>query len=242
MARILVVDDEKNIRTMVGLALKQQGHGVDLAEDGRSGLNAFGDGSEFDLVLLDQRMPELDGLEVLHEMRRRQPNARVIMITAFGTIDLAVAAMKSGAADFLRKPFTIETLCGSVEAALRGARLPSEEPSSTTFGFKILNGFSIESQPDHAVIESDRSLFPFTLRNPAGQTSKCEVTLLPHLMDAVNAHLGRSEPPDSRYWHALAEHVVADYVWQNAAFPPASLRVDELSQSIRNWVDAVAYA
>ena len=102
MARILVIDDEKNIRTMVGLALKHEGYAVDLAEDGRSGLNTFGGGEDFDLVLLDQRMPELDGLEVLHEMRRRKPDTRVVMITAFGTIELAVDAMKSGAADFLR--------------------------------------------------------------------------------------------------------------------------------------------
>jgi len=243
MARILVVDDEKNIRTMVGLALRQEGHKVDLAEDGRSGLNAFDEGSGFDLVLLDQRMPELDGIEVLHEMRRRKPDARVVMITAFGTIDLAVDAMKSGAADFLRKPFTVETLCGSVAAALRSPTPPPSAPSSTTFGFKTLNGFVIESQPDHVSTDDGGLRFSFTLRNPAGETSRCDVTLPQRVMDAVKTHLGREEPPGGdRYWHALCEHVVADYVWQNAAFPPQSLRVDELSQSIRNWVDAVAYA
>jgi DNA-binding response OmpR family regulator len=243
MARILVIDDEKNIRAMVGLALKQEGHSVDLAEDGRSGLNAFEEGSGFDLVLLDQRMPELDGLEVLHEMRRRKPDARVVMITAFGTIDLAVDAMKSGAADFLRKPFTVETLRGSVTAALRSPAPPPSAPSSTTFGFKTLNGFAIESQPDHVAAEDGGLRFSFTLRSPAGDVSRCDVTLSPRAMDAVKAHLGCDQPPGGdRYWHALSEHVVADHVWQNATFPPQSLSVDELSQSIRNWVDAVAYA
>jgi len=244
MARILVIDDEKNIRTMIGLALKQQGHAVDLAEDGRSGLNAFDAGCGFDLVLLDQRMPEIDGLEVLREMRRRRPDARVVMITAFGTIDLAVDAMKSGAADFLRKPFTVETLCGSVQAALRAPTPPGPLPSATTFGFKTLNGFAIESQPDHVCTEDGGLRFSFTLRSPAQELSRCDVVLSSRAMEAVRAHLGRDEMPGGdRYWHALCEHVVADYVWQNAAFPPqGGLRVDESSQGIRNWVDAVAYA
>ena len=244
MARILVIDDEKNIRTMVGLALKQEGYVVDLAEDGRSGLNAFGSGDEFDLVLLDQRMPEMDGLEVLHEMRRRKPGTRIVMITAFGTIELAVDAMKSGAADFLRKPFTVETLRASVKAALRAAAPAPSQPSATTFGFKTLNGFAIESQTSHVATEDGGLRFAFTLRNPAREVSQCDVTLSPRVMDAVKAHLGVDQPPGGdRYWHALCEHVVADYVWQNAAFPPQSgLRIDEFSQGIRNWVDAVAYA
>ena len=78
-------------------------------------------------MLLDQRMPGMDGLEVLREIRKRDPQARVIMATAFGTIDLAVEAMKSGATDFLRKPFTAETLRGAVRgragARARPARL-----------------------------------------------------------------------------------------------------------------------
>ena len=245
MARILVIDDEKNIRTMVGLALKQDGHAVNLAEDGRSGLNAFDSGSSFDLVLLDQRMPELDGLEVLREMRRRKPDVRVVMITAFGTIELAVEAMKSGAADFLRKPFTVETLCGSVAAALR-APTPAPQPkqSPTTFGFKTLNGFSIESQPDQFCPANGGLRFAFTLHDPAREVSRCEVVLSARVMDGVKAHLGCQEPPGgNRYWHALCEHMVADYVWQNAKSPPESgLRIDEFTQSIRNWVDAVVYA
>lgn len=121
MARILIIDDENNIRRMLKLALAQNGHTVETASDGYEGLERFGnDGADWDLVLLDQRMPGLEGLEVLREMRRRNPLARVLMITAFGTIDLATDAMAAGATDFLRKPFAIETLRSAVAAALAG--------------------------------------------------------------------------------------------------------------------------
>src|SRR5882724_1844598 len=118
MARILVVDDESNIRMMLKLALTHVGHTVETAADGYEGLEKFGNGADWDMVLLDQRMPGLEGLEVLREMRQRSPEARVLMITAFGTIDLATEAMAAGATDFLRKPFTVETLRGAVKAAL----------------------------------------------------------------------------------------------------------------------------
>src|SRR5438034_8537810 len=104
MARILVIDDEHNIRTMIRLALQHVGHTVETAADGLEGLEKFGNGTAWDLTLLDQRMPGMEGLEVLREIRQRDSQAQVVMITAFGTIDLAVEAMKSGATDFLRKP------------------------------------------------------------------------------------------------------------------------------------------
>src|SRR5689334_20603146 len=106
MARILVIDDERNIQTNIRVALTHVGHTVELASDGLEGLQKFEEGRQWDLVILDQRMEGLDGLTVLKEMRHRDAACRVIMITAFGTIDLAVDAMKAGATDFLRKPFT----------------------------------------------------------------------------------------------------------------------------------------
>jgi len=84
MARILIVDDETNIRTMIRMALMRAGHEVGQAADGPDGLAQFGNGRAWDLVLLDQRMPGMEGLEVLAAMLGRNPDARVIMVTAFG--------------------------------------------------------------------------------------------------------------------------------------------------------------
>ena len=94
MARILLIDDEGNLRLMIRLALQHAGHTVETAADGPEGLAKFGEGAGWDLTLLDQRMPGMEGMEVLREIRRREPEAKVIMITAFGTIDLAGEAME----------------------------------------------------------------------------------------------------------------------------------------------------
>ena len=120
MANILVIDDENNIRTMVRLALTHVGHRVDTAADGFEGIEKWEtNGADYDLVLLDQRMPGMEGLEVLRELRGRTPTIPVILITAFGTFDLACEAMRSGAMEFLRKPFTLETLRSAVTAAMK---------------------------------------------------------------------------------------------------------------------------
>ena len=95
--RVLIVDDETNIRRMMRLTLEADGYEVEDAPDGVKGLELFGDGSRFDAVVLDQKMPGMDGIETLRQMLRRAPDATIVMVTAFGSIELAVDAMKAGA-------------------------------------------------------------------------------------------------------------------------------------------------
>src|SRR5574341_1070814 len=115
---ILVIDDEDHIRGVMRMTLEAAGYEVGEAADGPRGLEAFGDGSTWDAVLLDQRMPGMDGLETLRRMKERRGNARLIMITAYASIELAVDAMKLGATDFVRKPMTPEIVRNAVIAAL----------------------------------------------------------------------------------------------------------------------------
>src|SRR5512132_2595610 len=149
--RILIIDDEENIRRVTRLTLEAAGYEVGEAGDGERGLEAFADGSAWDAVLLDQRMPGMDGLETLRQIKKRQLNACVIMSTAYASIELAVDAMKLGATDFVRKPMTPEILRNAVAAALAkqlpvsGVTAPASLEGSAAPLIQIItmNGFTI---------------------------------------------------------------------------------------------------
>lgn len=248
MAGILIIDDEPNIRTMMKLALQHVGHKVETAADGREGLEKYGTGEDWDLVLLDQRMPGMEGLEVLKVLRHQNRLVRVIMVTAFGTVDLAVDSMKAGATDFLRKPFTADILRGAVAGALNRAFAPGELDGSSaqttplTFGMSTINGFRIEFVPEPGVRAADGLRFEFTVRHPDGEAHSCTVILSEVVMELVKAELDRETPPGgSRFWQALCEESLVNYVFQNAAFPPEdNLRIDDLTTGLRRYVHAIA--
>src|SRR5262245_23838781 len=128
--RVLIIDDEEHIRRMMRLTLEAAGYEVGDAPDGAEGIRLFGDGSNWSAVVLDQRMPGMDGLESLRELEKRNGNACVVMATAYASIELAVDAMKLGATDFVRKPMTPEVLRNSVAAALSKSNVETMTPSS----------------------------------------------------------------------------------------------------------------
>src|SRR4030042_981443 len=102
---ILVVDDEKNIRLTLSQSLEPFGMPVQTAVNGEEALQKLGEG-QFGLVFLDLKLPGMDGMDVLRRIKDDWPTVRVIIITAHGTIESAVEAMKLGAADFVQKPFS----------------------------------------------------------------------------------------------------------------------------------------
>ena len=123
--RILVVDDEKAIRWSLGEALKNQGYDVVEAENGKEGIDIFRQ-EPADLVILDLRLPDTDGIEVLKQLREEDDNLPVIMMTAYGEVETAVEAIKAGAYDFLLKPFQLEKMKISVKHALENRKLKEE--------------------------------------------------------------------------------------------------------------------
>lgn len=102
---ILIVDDERNIGRVLSQVLEPLGFRIGVVTNGQDAVSKLGD-MTLHVMLLDIRMPGMDGIEVLRQTRQTRPDIRVIMMTAYGTIDLAVQAMKAGAADFIQKPFT----------------------------------------------------------------------------------------------------------------------------------------
>ncbi|MCB2186418.1 MAG: response regulator [Deltaproteobacteria bacterium] len=127
--KILIVDDEKNIRLSLGRALEPLGHPVDTAVNGHDALEKLAD-PDVGLMLLDLHMPDLDGLEVLRRASQSRPDVRVIIITAYGTVEGAVEAMRLGAVDFLPKPFSSQEVRELVRRVLDRGGLP-ESPAQS---------------------------------------------------------------------------------------------------------------
>jgi len=125
---VLVVDDGQSQREMLGGFLKDEGYGVSEAENGEKALKEVKDGC-FDLLLLDYRMPGMDGMEVLEEVKRINPEIDVIMMTAYGTIDTAVRAMKAGAFDYITKPIDLDEMAILLERISERRTLKRENES-----------------------------------------------------------------------------------------------------------------
>ena len=122
---VLIIDDEAEIRESLQTLLEFEGYEVEAAANGAQGLSKLGD-RPFDLVLLDLALPDRNGLELLPEIRAIDPQISVIMITAYGTVEHAVRAMQSGAANFLQKPWDNEKLLADVRSVVARRRAEEE--------------------------------------------------------------------------------------------------------------------
>ncbi|HEX4001778.1 MAG TPA: sigma-54 dependent transcriptional regulator [Candidatus Acidoferrales bacterium] len=122
---ILVVDDELEIREGIEALLTSEGFQVTLAETAAAGLQKLEE-NPYDLVLLDVSLPDHNGLDLLREIKQRDSNLAIILITAFGSIDMARAAFKSGAQDYITKPWSNDELITQVTLAIEGRRLREE--------------------------------------------------------------------------------------------------------------------
>ena len=143
---ILVVDDEKSLRRVVQVQLERRGYSVTTAGSGEEALGLLR-GNGFQLILSDLRMPGLSGLELLKEIRRCSPKSKVIILTAFGTVETAVEAMQGGAYHYVTKPVNFDELAIVVERALEHTRLLEEvktlrESIHEQFGFENIIGRS----------------------------------------------------------------------------------------------------
>jgi DNA-binding NtrC family response regulator len=124
-ANILVIDDEPAVCSGCRLVLKEEGHSVDVYMTGREGLDAIIKG-RFDVVLLDLKLPDMDGMEILRTVRNQKRDEYLIVMTGYSSVENAVEAMKLGAYDYLAKPFTDDELVLSVEKAIEKKRLVEE--------------------------------------------------------------------------------------------------------------------
>ena len=125
MASILIADDQKNMRTTLSMMLRRVGHDVAEAKDGIDACEAIDD-EAYDLVITDLRMGKVDGIDVLRHLRENSPLTEAIVMTAYGTIESAVEAMRLGAWDYIQKPFTEDELLLKIDKALERRWLTGE--------------------------------------------------------------------------------------------------------------------
>jgi DNA-binding NtrC family response regulator len=235
--RVLIIDDEEHIRQMMRLTLEAAGYVVGEAQDGPEGLKHYGDGSSWNVVVLDQRMPGMDGLETLRRLRAGDPGARIVMATAYASIELAVDAMKLGASDFVRKPLTPEALRNSVAAALakkierpavaEDSGTSKEEPRSSGIIETItMNGFEILDEEVSQAPNQRR----FLVVGPDGNRQEVLVQIDEEPVGYVERITRRRLPPESSFWTQEARNLLSDYLWSEGKIPPTGkLTVKDLN-------------
>ncbi|HXZ87364.1 MAG TPA: sigma-54 dependent transcriptional regulator [Candidatus Binataceae bacterium] len=164
MARLLIVDDERNIRSGLATFFESLGYEARTAGSAHEARALVAE-SPFDLVLTDYRMAEMNGLELLAEIKRRHPETQVILMTAYATVENAVAAMKAGAYDYVTKPFSLDQIQPIVERALQMQRLQAENRA-------------LRDAIDEAPLLESRSAAMVRLLEIARQAAASEATIL----------------------------------------------------------------
>lgn len=160
MKKLLIVDDEINMQKVLTILFRRDKYDVSAASNGRDALKLIQDGKSFDLILSDLKMPEMDGIELLKQLKGAGMDIPVILITAYGSISEAVDAMKLGAADFITKPFNKDDLKSIVRRVLFGK---GEHADKDTGGYRDDEGVVYISDEIKKIMESVRKIAPSNL-------------------------------------------------------------------------------
>jgi DNA-binding response OmpR family regulator len=215
--RILVIDDEENIRQMLRLTLETADYEVGEAGDGMETFAILGGDAAWNVILLDQRLPIMEGTEVLRRIKVLAPQARVVMMTAFASIELAVNAMKLGATDFLRKPLTPEMVRNAVTAALKNSSKSREVKSHEEAATRsvTMNGFTILSSADMAKQPNERR---FMVRKPNGRDQEVIVEITPEARESAERMMSGATV-DEGIFTSQAEIFLSDFIWNDGDVP-----------------------
>ena len=168
-AKILVVDDEAAVRESLQEILILDGYDVELAESGESAINAVRT-AEYDLLLLDIRMPGMSGIDVLRQVNQLSPETKVIMLTAHGTVETAIEALRHGAHDYILKPVTAQSILSSVARGLayrvekQQKKLLLEQLESSLKRLKDAEGINYVSDASQPSIELENGIVFDALR------------------------------------------------------------------------------
>jgi DNA-binding response OmpR family regulator len=238
--RILIVDDEKCILQMMELVLQNAGYETTTANSGKDALEKFGTGSSFDLVVLDFKMPDLNGIEVETEMLRRDPSTKVLIVSGFGGTATAMEVLNRGASDFLRKPFAPEALRDAVRNTLE--RDQKQSPLNAVcreFSRQGINGFSFELEKVEEDDQFGDITYFFEVQREGDNPRFVKVIVTAIAQELVKAYIDSdSVPCGKRFYEALAEETLANHLRKESSVPSsAQILVEDISPSHRAWID-----
>ncbi len=181
--RILIAEDEKNIGDLLSELLDQEDREITLVQNGLEALSKLKE-NRYDLLITDLMMPEIDGMEVLHQAKKLHPDIMVIIITGYASLETAIQAVKEGAYDYLRKPFRLEELKISVDNACEKIKLQRENQRLIEYVKTIAAAKKQEDGSESPSQEggmSQKALFgpewfsPFIFQHQNGSVDKEEV-------------------------------------------------------------------
>jgi DNA-binding NtrC family response regulator len=205
-ATILIVDDHRAVREELAFALGYDGWRTVEAADGPEGLARAQDG-DVDLVLLDVKLPGMDGLEVLTRLKEQRPELPVVMISGHGDLDTAVLAVRKGAYDFLQKPFAADRVVLSIKNALRTSSLQRENAA-------------LRATAEHELLGSSAPIEQ--VRGMIGKVGKTDVAVL------ITGENGTGKELVARQLHGSSPRAQGPFVAVNCAAIPADLAESEL--------------
>lgn len=208
---ILVVDDEENIRLLLEKVLRSEGIDVITLDNGLKALN-FISNNQVAITIMDIRMPKIDGLAVLKKIRAQDPDAIIIMLTAFATIKTAVEAMRIGAFDYLTKPFEIDELNASVNRALKVWTLMEEN--------RTLRAFIKSKQPGNILCSDNPKMQK--IETMVKKIAKSDHTLM------IYGETGTGKSMVAKNVHQFSDRKDGPFIWLNCAALPEHLIESEL--------------
>ncbi len=223
-ARILVVDDEEDIRESLETLLTLEGLEVDLAVNATEGLRRL-EQSSYDLMLLDLMMPDKSGIEVIQEVRQRDVDIPIILITAYGSVEVAVQAIKAGANDYFSKPWDNEKLLIEIRRMIGASRLAREN-------VELKRAFKQRFNFEHIVGKSERMLKVLDL---VAQVAPSRSTIL------ITGETGTGKEVIAKAIHANSPRADATFVAVNSGSLPPELLESTLFGHVRGaFTGAVA--
>lgn len=239
-SKILVIDDETCILKMMTLVLEGAGYETATAPSGRDALEVYGNGAQFDLVITDFRMPGMNGVDVLNEIKQRDPSAKVLMVSGVGGIDTALESINQGAIDFLRKPFSPEALRDAVRVALeRDQKVSPVNSVCREFSKKCSCDATFELKERMVDSQFGDLTCVFDINTPSG-TRTMKVILPAYVRELVLAYMDSDEVPcGDRFYDALCEAALLNNIRDHGIPTTSSITIEELDKPLEAWIDSM---